>query len=183
MPRIGLTTASVVSTAIAVIDSAGATTLTLSAVAERAGVATPSLYKHVANLAELRRLVAVRVVGELTDRVSRAVMGRQGREAIRAFLLAYRDYVIEHPQRYLAMPQAPNDDPDWMAASERLLAVLYAITSRCGMAETDAVHTIRALRAVAHGFSVLQVSGAFQLAEDIDTTYDRLITTVTALVP
>ena len=62
VPRAGLDRAAVVALALAVVDDGGPTgyaDLTLAAVAARAGVAVPSLYKHVAGLPGLRREVAL----------------------------------------------------------------------------------------------------------------------------
>src|SRR5690606_6751367 len=65
VPRAGLSHDAVVRLAVEVVDEAGATgfaDLTLAKVAARAGVAAPSLYKHVGSLADLRREVAVLAV-------------------------------------------------------------------------------------------------------------------------
>src|SRR5690349_5761165 len=107
MPRAGLSSAVVVDTAIEVLDQHGPAGLTLAAVASRAEVAAPSLYKHVASLAELRRLIGQRVLEELTDRFSAAVMGLSGDAAVAALMRAHRAYAVDHPHRYSAMPIDP----------------------------------------------------------------------------
>ena len=61
MPRAGLSTDGVVDVALAIVDEQGPEALSLSVVAARAGVAAPSLYKHVASVAELRSRVAAAV--------------------------------------------------------------------------------------------------------------------------
>src|SRR5919201_55869 len=58
MPRAGLTPQRVVEEAGAVADATGLDRLTLAAVADRFGVAIPSLYKHVRGLDGLRRALA-----------------------------------------------------------------------------------------------------------------------------
>ncbi|CAM3158399.1 TetR/AcrR family transcriptional regulator [Stackebrandtia soli] len=183
MARAGLTPESVLGTAIDVIDDEGPHALTLAAVAKRVGVATPSLYKHVGGLPELRLLVGIRVLEQLTDRVTTAVIGHSGAEALRAFMLAYRHYVIEHPHRYAAMPQHVIDNADWQAASERLLGVLYALARGSGVTGADAVHLIRGVRATAHGFATLQAAGAFQLGEDVDESYGGLVDLLATRLP
>src|SRR5690606_16522797 len=65
----------------------------------RAGVAVPSLYKHVESLDALRAEVALVAVRELTDRMRRAAVGRARGEALRALARACRAYVREHPGR------------------------------------------------------------------------------------
>ena len=81
MPRVGLNGDAVVDAALAVVDESGPQALTLATVAARVGVATPSLYQHVAGLAQLRARVAARVLAEMTDgryrRRRRAQRGRR----------------------------------------------------------------------------------------------------------
>ena len=69
MPRVGLSTDTVVDIALNILDETG--DVTLARVASRAGVAPPSLYKHVTNLAQLRDLIALAAMTELEDRVTR----------------------------------------------------------------------------------------------------------------
>jgi AcrR family transcriptional regulator len=90
VPRVGLTPSRVVDAAIALVDERGLAALTLAAVAERCGVAAPSLYKHVSNLADLRTLVGIRVMQEMADGFATAVMGRSGPDAVAALMRAYR---------------------------------------------------------------------------------------------
>jgi AcrR family transcriptional regulator len=161
--------------AVELIDEHGTDALTLAKVAEHTGVAAPSLYKHVRSLAELRNRVALCVVGELTERLTAAVMGRGGDQALRAAMWAYRQYVIEHPHRYAAFPQVPPSDPELAAAVARLLDVVLAILRGYGLEESAAIHAARCFRATAHGFASLQAAGAVRLPEDLDTTYEYLI--------
>jgi AcrR family transcriptional regulator len=161
--------------ALELIDQHGTDALTLARVAEHTGVAAPSLYKHVRSLAELRDRVAIRVVGELSERLTEAVVGRGGDQALRAAMWAYRHYVIEHPNRYAAFPQVPPSDPELAAALGRLLDVVLAVLRGYGLDGPAAIHAARCFRATAHGFASLQAAGAFRLPEDLDTTYDHLI--------
>lgn len=179
MPRAGLSRAAVTQAALELIDEHGTQELTLAKVAEHTGVAAPSLYKHVRSLAELRDRVAIRVVGELTERLTAAVMGRGGDEALRAAMWAYRQYVVEHPNRYAAFPQALASDPELAAAVRRLLEVVLAILRGYGLEGSAAIHAARCFRATAHGFASLQAAGGFRLPEDLDTTYDHLIDMLT----
>ncbi|WP_031075947.1 TetR/AcrR family transcriptional regulator [Streptomyces sp. NRRL WC-3742] len=180
MPRVGLNPEQVVDHALGLIDEQGAEGLTLAAVAARAGVATPSLYKHVSGgLTELRRLIAVRVTGELADRLAEAAVGRSGDDAVAAVLRAYQGYATAYPHRYHALPQAPQPDEDLTRAAGRLVGVIIAVLREYGLDGSEAIHAARTVRSTAHGFAALTTSGAFQLAEDLTTTHDRLITTLT----
>ena len=59
MPRAGLDAATVTEAGAALADEIGLAGLSMGAVAERLGVKTPSLYKHVASLADLQHRIAV----------------------------------------------------------------------------------------------------------------------------
>src|SRR5690349_9783745 len=126
MPRAGLSPAAVVEAATALVDEHGPAALTLAAVAGRTGVATPSLYKHVPSLAELRRLLALRVLAELTDRLRTAVLGRSREDALTALLEEFRGYARQHPGRYALLPQTPQEDPELAEAAARLVDVFLA---------------------------------------------------------
>ncbi|WP_141578516.1 TetR-like C-terminal domain-containing protein [Actinomadura sp. WMMA1423] len=180
MPRAGLSPDAVVDAAVAVVDAEGPGALTLAAVAGRAGVATPSLYKHVRNLAELRHLVTARVLEELTGRLGEAALGRSGDDAVRALMYAYRSYVVENPGRYGAMEQeaAPPDGPV-QAASERLLTVIFGALRGYALEGPELVHAARCLRSAVHGFAVLEAAGGFGLPEDLEASYELLVTMMT----
>lgn len=175
MPRAGLSPEAVVDAAIDVVDDRGPEALTLAAVAQHAGVAAPSLYKHVDSLAALRSRVAARVIAEMTERLGSAVMGRSGDDAMRALMHSYRAYVLEHPRRYAAMPPDPLHDPALEAVGVRLLDVILAVLRGYGLERADAIHATRCLRAVVHGFASIEASGGFGLSENVDETYERLI--------
>jgi AcrR family transcriptional regulator len=174
-PRVGLSTSAVVDAALAIIDRHGVDGLTLAAVAERVGVATPSLYKHVGSLAELRTLVGLRILDEMTERFTAEVIGRSGDEAVARLMRCYRAYAVEHPRRYAAVPLDPLHHPAQAAAGGRLLEVILAVLRGYGLRDSAAVHATRRLRVIAHGFTSLEVNGGFGLPEDLDETYDQLI--------
>lgn len=173
MARAALSADAVVDVALRLVDEEGPAALTLAAVASLAGVATPSLYKHVRNLAELRALMSVRIMDDLAERIGGAVLGRSADEAIRALMTAWREYVVEHPHRYSALVQAP--EPMVARAGQRLVDIMLAALRAYGMEDAEAIHATRCLRAAMHGFALLQAENAFQLPEKLDETYDLLI--------
>ncbi|MFI7445985.1 TetR/AcrR family transcriptional regulator [Nonomuraea sp. NPDC049714] len=173
MARAMLSPAAVVDHALRIVDEEGAGALTLSAVAGRAAVAPPSLYKHVRSLAELRALVSGRIMEEIESLASEAVLGRSGDDALRALMRAWRSYVTRHPHRYSAMLQSP--EPATAAAGERLVNVMLAALRAYDLEGAEAIHAARCLRAAVHGFGVLEAAGAFQRREELDESYDLLI--------
>ena len=174
--RAGLDAASVIRAAVALVDEAGAEALSLAAIADRVGVKTPSLYKHVAGLEGVRRGLALWGIEELTRRLGRAAVGLAGDEALAAIAGAYRAFAHAHPGVYPFTLRAPAQDDDAMiAASEELLAIVRAVLAPYGLDQGGAIQAIRAFRSLLHGFVSLEQAGGFGLPVDLDESYARLI--------
>lgn len=178
MARAGLSRARVVELALDVVE---AEDLSLAAVAARAGVAVPSLYKHVASLDDLRREVAVASVRELTAALTSAAVGRAGSEALRALADAYRGYALAHPRRYAATQVAPGpQDHALRAAAAETVAVVGAVLRGFGVPEDRMVDAVRAVRSGLHGFALLEAGGGFGLPEDVDASFRFLVAALDA---
>ncbi|GAA3936701.1 TetR/AcrR family transcriptional regulator [Actinoplanes auranticolor] len=180
MPRAGLSAAAVVEVALTLIDEKGPEALSLAAVADRAGVAAPSLYKHIGSLADLRELMALRVLRETTAVFTSVVIGRSRDDAVAALMRAFRAYVVEHPGRYALVPLDPMRRDDLAGAARELLDVFFAVLRGYGLDESAATHATRRIRVAAHGFAVIEAGGGFGLAEDVDTTFEQVIAMVLA---
>lgn len=175
MARAGLSTDAVTKAALGIVDEEGPEALTLVRVAAVTGVATPSLYKHVDGLPRLRKLVAIEAIRELSGKLSEAVRGRSGGKALRALMLAYRDYAVERPNRYQIIPQRLRQDSELVAAADEVLHAIVAALREYELDGPRLIHAARSVRAAAHGFAMLQATGGFQLAEDVDESYEILI--------
>ncbi|MQS07950.1 TetR/AcrR family transcriptional regulator [Streptomyces alkaliphilus] len=162
----------------ALADEVGLPHLTMGLLAERVGVRTPSLYKHVGGQEDLHRRIAALALGEAADAVGDAVRGRAGRDALAAAARAFRGFVLEHPGRYAATigmePSGP-DDP-LALAGRRLLDAFTAVLRGYGIGEADVDHALRMLRSLCHGFATLQTANGFQWSTDIDESFEWLIT-------
>jgi AcrR family transcriptional regulator len=176
VPRPGLSLEIVVAEAARLADEVGLDRLTLTALAQRFGVATPSLYKHVGGLDDLQRHLAARAVRELGDTMAAVAVGRSGSDALRAMADAYRGYARAHPGRYAASLRAPDPaDTEHTAASDALLRTVFAVLHGYGLDDDDLVHATRAIRAMLHGFVALETAGGFGMPQDIERSYARLI--------
>ncbi len=176
MPRAGLSRAAVVGLGAQLADEAGLDRLTLAGVAARAGVRLPSLYKHVGGLDDLQRGVAVLALGELSDRLRSAAVGRAGGDALRAFAAAYRQYAQERPGRYAATLRAPApDDDEHGRAAAAAVEVVFAVLRGYGLEDDALVHATRILRSALHGFVALEAGGGFGLPDSVDETFARLV--------
>lgn len=187
MARAGLNRQAVVDLALAVVDDAGPRgfeDLTLSAVAARAGVAVPSLYKHIAGLPELRRAVARVCVSELAEAIETAVASavpeaQPGAAELRAAANAVRLFARRTPGRYnTSQGSSWAQDPDAVEvqqAGARSVTAIAEILAQFGVAPAHLIDAVRAVRAALHGFVALELDGGFGMPEDVDESFRFLV--------
>ncbi|MFJ5261221.1 TetR/AcrR family transcriptional regulator [Streptomyces sp. NPDC088387] len=179
MPRAGLDPAAVVTAGAALADEVGLTGLTMGLLAERVGVRTPSLYKHVESLEALRHGIAVRAKREFGNTLARAAVGQSGPEAVRAFADTYRRWALEHPGQYAATIRAPADgDEEDRRASDESLQILLDVLAGFGLHDAEAIDAARTVRSALHGFVTLESAGGFGLPRDITRSYAYLMDTL-----
>ncbi len=140
--------------------------LSMGLLAERLGVKTPALYKHVTSQADLAHRIAVLAMAEFADAIRDAIQGRAGSDALAAGAQAMRTYVREHPGRYAAADAAARptgpDDPI-IPAVERVVASWAAMLRGYHLDSGQEIHALRMLRSVLHGFATLEAAGGFQI--------------------
>ncbi|GHE08162.1 TetR family transcriptional regulator [Klenkia taihuensis] len=177
MPRAGLDPTSVVAAGAELADEVGLAALTMGGLAERVGVRTPSLYKHVAGQDDLVRRIAALALEESAVAVGTAIQGRSGRDALAAAAQAFRAYVLAHPGRYattVGLEPAGPDDP-LVAAGVRALAAFRAVLRGYDLPAADEDHALRTLRSALHGFATLQAAHGFQWSADVDESFTWLV--------
>src|ERR1043165_3959863 len=134
----------VVQAAVDLLNSEGSQSLTLSRLAEKLGIRTPSLYNHVNGLTGLQQELAVKNAQLLADRLSEAAMGRSGLELFMEAAQAFRAYVKEYPGLYLSTLRSstkhPMQDQHLLREEERVLKVGMAIISSLGLQGEDVIH-------------------------------------------
>jgi AcrR family transcriptional regulator len=181
--RPGLDRDTVVQAAVELLDSEGAGTLSLGRLAERLGVQTPSLYNHVEGMPGLLRQLALRNARDLAACMGDAAMGKSGPEAVLAVAEAYRAYIKQHSGLYMASLRAAGaqvqdgspPDAELAEAEARVVRIVLAVLAWFGLAGEDAIHAVRGLRSVVHGFATLEVAGGFGLPLDCDESFRRLV--------
>lgn len=175
--KVGLDLDEVVGTAALIADAAGLEAMTLSEVARRLGIKTPSLYAHVAGMEDLRRQLARRGADELARRLAGAVSGRRGAEAITAICDEYREFAREHRGLYAAAQIAVSKEEDLATyeSQAKPVAIVADVIRGLGIAEDGITPTIRGLRSLLHGFVTLEANRGFGRPEDLDESYAGLV--------
>lgn len=179
--RAGLSRERVVWAAAELADQQGLDQLTLAQVAEQLGVRLPSLYNHVAGLPGLHRELAVLGLCQLLEHIRQAALGRAGDAAVIAVAQAIRHFVNERPGLYAAtIPAIDPNDRKLQQSSDAIIGVLLIVLGHYGLTEQDAIHAIRGLRSITHGFATLEAAGGFGLPLDRDESFLRLLRTYIA---
>ena len=174
--RAGLDQATVVEAAAKLVDEEGIEQLSLGRLAERLGIRTPSLYNHVAGLTGLKHDLALYCLRDLLDHTIRVTIGKSRAEAIVALANAYRSYARQTPGRYMLTQQAPDPgDQELQVVAQQVVDVVRAILVPYRLSDEDAIHAIRGLRSIVHGFASLEVTGGFGLPVDLDASFHWLI--------
>lgn len=178
---VGISREQVVAVAAELADAHGLDQLALAHVAAQLGVRLPSLYHHVDGLPGLRRELALLGLRELLQRLSRAAIGKAGDEAMMAIAQAYRRLVLDRPGLYAAtVAAAAPEDLLLQQASRAILDVLVAVLEPYRLDPETAVHAIRGLRTICHGFATLELAGGFGMPLDRDESFVRLVHTFVA---
>jgi AcrR family transcriptional regulator len=177
MPRAGLTSDDVVAAAAELADEVGFRELTMGLLAQRLGIRSPSLYKHVTDLADLRHRVAALAMAEAGEAIRDALQGRSGRDALNGLLTAFLAYVTTHPGRYAATVGEGFTGPDdpLLAATTRVIDSISAALRGYGISDTDMVHAIRTVRCTIHGFATLAEEGGFYWSGEPGDTFGYMI--------
>jgi AcrR family transcriptional regulator len=182
--RVRLDKNAVVQAAVEILNTEGVQTLTLSHLAAKLGIQTPSLYNHVDGLTGLQQELAVLNARLLADRFSEAAIGKSGSELFMDVSQAFRAYVKEYPGLYMSMLRSSGTqqvlDPNLQQEEERTMKVGLAIMASLGLQGEDAIHGLRAFRSMVHGFATLEVAGGFGLPQDCDESFRKLVLALVA---
>ena len=174
--RAGLDRASIVKAAAELVDTLGLEEVTLGKLASHFNVRVPSLYNHIEGLPGLRRELALFAIQEIIKKMGQAVMGRAGDDAIIAFASTFRIFIREHPGLYETTLRAPSpDDAELQAASQEFIDIVLRVLAFYELHEDDALHAVRALRSIIHGFATLENAGGFEMPIARDESFRRLI--------
>jgi AcrR family transcriptional regulator len=161
MPRIGLTPDVLVNAAATLVDEAGFSALTMTALARRFDVKVASLYAHIASADDLNTRIALFALEKLADLADDAVAGRSGKDALIAVANVHRNFARHHPglfeaARYrFSTPLPENNGGVRISRVTRAILRGYALDDR---ACTDAM---RLLGSVFLGYAMLELAGSF----------------------
>lgn len=177
---VGLDRERVLQLAEAIADREGAEALTLTRLADEAGVRKPSLYKHVDGLPDVLSSLTLRAYAAMADLLERTEVHDDPERALCAFAEAWRQWALAHPGTYvIASRTHVGGEAQVFREGARMVAAVTGRVRRLGVSEADAVHAVRGFRSLVHGFVLLELSGGYGLDVDVSTSFRR---SVSALV-
>jgi AcrR family transcriptional regulator len=151
--------------------------LTLRAVAQRAGVTTPSVYRHFADKEALLEAVCLQVWAELDQRMRHAAeqttdpftaMGRRATIYVR--------FALDHPVQYRILMMRPGAGEKAALACQEYLTDAVADCVATGVLHGDPRRLALSLWSAVHGCaSLLIVHSSFPWPVDLDTVIDDAI--------
>ena len=172
--RKGVTVDRIVDAAVDILADGNEEALTTGEIARRLSISQPTLYSHIVSLDQIRELVAIRGVGELSERVRQAVKGREGDDALRAMAQAYRKFVRAAPALYMLQMKTP-PTPAFTAAGERAKQAVRDVLRARGLSEDQVLYVHSVVRATIHGFVDLEVKNALGDIDDVDKSFDTYL--------
>ncbi|GGG63755.1 TetR/AcrR family transcriptional regulator [Paenibacillus radicis (ex Gao et al. 2016)] len=176
-PRQGLDQQTILQAAAEIADERGLQEVTMALLSQKLGVRSPSLYNHVESLSGLRFKLTLHGLKCLNEKMLRSAFGRSGDDAVFACAKAYIEFAREHPGLYEATlaSQIHTDDPEWKALSNELVQQLIELLRAYDLEYEEAIHLVRGLRSILHGFASLERAGGFGMPIHLDDSINRVL--------
>ncbi|MED3980868.1 TetR/AcrR family transcriptional regulator [Priestia megaterium] len=178
-PRQGLDFKKVIQTGESLANREGFYAVTIATLAKELNVRPPSLYNHIKGLEELRKELALSGLQQLYHLLKSAVEHASREEAVSRLSKAYVSFVRKSPGIYEATATvAPRiQDEEVQKASDNIVFLVLDVLKPYHLPENEALHAVRSLRSILHGFSSLEQKGGFGMSLSADETLDFLIRT------
>lgn len=175
-PKVGLEITEILETAGEIADGYGMQGVSLANLAKKLGIRPPSLYNHFEGLGGLRKKMAIFGIDKLYKDMAYAAVGVSGEEAVLAISKAYVDFARNHPGLYEATLMAPDmEDKDVQLAGEKIVGLSVRVLQAFDLDGNHALHAVRGLRSILHGFSSLEQSGGFKMELDLNESLEIII--------
>lgn len=148
----------ITSAARQLLEEEGEQALTMRNLADRLGIKAPSIYKHVRDRREIETLLAAEALTELGQRL-------EAESDLPAMGRAYREWALANPALYRVATTRPlnrADLPDGLEDSAAL-PLIEAVGGDRARA--------RAIWAMAHGMTLLELDGRFPEDADLEAAW------------
>ncbi|MGM7683460.1 TetR/AcrR family transcriptional regulator [Cytobacillus sp. Hm23] len=177
-PRTGLDLQTILQTAAEIANEQGLEAVTLAVLAKKLNIRPPSLYNHIDGLPGLRKQLAIYGLEKLHNELTSAVIGIAGEDAVHSLAKAYVNFARSNCGLYEATLMAPDaSDEAAQKASRNIVNLVLAVLQTFRLEDEAALHTVRGLRSILHGFSSLEQHAGFGLNLSLDDSLHYIVST------
>jgi AcrR family transcriptional regulator len=175
-PKVGLEINAILDVAGQIADVQGMQEVTLANLAKQLGIRPPSLYNHFDGLGGLRKKMAIYGLNRLYEELAPVSIGVTGDEAVLAISKAYVNFARRHPGVYEATLMAPDmGDEGIQQAGAKVVELTVNVLQYYDLKDDRALHAVRGLRSILHGFSSLEQRGGFKMELDLNESLELII--------
>lgn len=176
-PKIGLELTTILEAAADLANQNGMHEVTLANLAKKLNIRPPSLYNHFDGLPGLRKKLAIYGLEKLYENLTMAAVGISGTEALLSLSKAYINFARKYPGLYEATLMAPDPEEVEVQQAGAKIVNLTVLVLQSFQLEGDlALHAVRGLRSILHGFAALEQNGGFKIALELDESVEIVIT-------
>jgi AcrR family transcriptional regulator len=176
-PKVGLELNTILEAATDLANQYGVHEVTLANLAKKLTIRPPSLYNHFDGLPGLRKKLAIYGLEKLYHDLSLAAIGVSGTEALLSISKAYIHFARLHPGLYEATLIAPDpEEVEVQQAGAKIVQLAVLVLQSFQLEGDIALHAVRGLRSILHGFASLEQKGGFKMALDLDESVELVIT-------
>jgi hypothetical protein len=137
---------------------------------------TPSLYNHIENFQDLRNKLAIYGMEQLYRILSYSSQHITGDEAIKESAKSYIQFARSLPGLYDSSLSAPDlNDLTFHKISEQIVNVILFVLEPYQLKTEEALHVVRGLRSILHGFASLEQRGGFGVNLNLDQSIESVI--------
>ncbi|MFT9601103.1 TetR/AcrR family transcriptional regulator, partial [Mesobacillus sp.] len=177
-PKIALDKNTIVLAAAELANEHGSEYVTLALLAKRLNIKPPSLYNHFDGLPGIKRELAIFSLEKLYNSLAEEAKAKSpGEEAVMALSQAYLTFVRKNPGLYDFALSAPDPaDEHVHDAGKKIVELVVSAIRPFDLSEVEAIHAVRGLRSLMHGFASLEQRRGFGMPLDLDESYKLAVT-------
>jgi AcrR family transcriptional regulator len=177
-PKIALNKNTIILAAAELANEHGSGYVTLALLAKKLNIKPPSLYNHFDGLPGIKRELAIFSLEKLYNSLVEGAKGKpQGEEAVMALSQVYLTFARRNPGLYEFALAAPDPADELVhEAGKKIVGLVVTAIQPFGLKDEEAIHAVRGLRSLMHGFASLEQKGGFGMPLDLDESYQLAVT-------
>lgn len=142
------------------------------------------LADNLESVPAMRSFLAITGYRNLRNRIEKAIISKQGVDAVRSMAHAMRSFALGSPGLAAAAFRNPVlDGPEWAAAGQDLADEIFAVLNGVGISGIHAKHAVRILRSLVRGFVLNEMVSAAAHPIEFQRSYNLAVEMFIAGLP